>query len=62
MKRFNLVILDETYTALEKVAQQHKTSKTAIIKQFIKLGFMLETPGNVHILKTENGELKKITF
>ncbi len=62
MKRFNLVIPDETYNSLEEAAQMHKTSKTAIIKKYIKLGFMVEDQKVEVIYRASNGEMKKIMF
>ena len=62
MKRFNLVIPNEIYNSLEEVAQMHKTSKTEIIKKYIDLGLMIEEPGAMHIIRTEDGKLTKVTF
>ncbi len=62
MKRFNLVIPDETYNSLEEVAQMHKTSKTAIVKKYIKLGLKLEDQRVEVIYRARDGEMKKIMF
>ena len=62
MKRFNVVMSEEMYKDLGEAAEQHETSKTAMVKRYIKLGLMVEEPGNVHIFKAENGDLKKVVF
>jgi hypothetical protein len=53
---------EEMYKDLGEAAEQHETSKTAMVKRYIKLGLMVEEPGNVHIFKAENGDLKKVVF
>lgn len=60
MKRFNLVITEEMYASLEEVATIHQTSKTDIIKRYIKLGFMVEEEEVIY--RANDGEMKKLVF
>ena len=60
MKRFNLVITDGLYNSIEEAATSHETSKTAIIRRYIKLGLMVEEQEIIY--RASDGEMKKIMF
>lgn len=41
-KRYNLVMTKQMHTDLERIAKDHSTSVATIVKQFIRLGLMVD--------------------
>lgn len=42
LKRYNLVLPEEMYAELERVAQKRHTSMVEILRRYIKLGLLVE--------------------
>ncbi len=42
LKRYNLVLAEEMYAELEKVAHKRHTSVVEILRRYIKLGLLVE--------------------
>jgi hypothetical protein len=42
LKRYNLVLPEEMYTELEKVAHKRHTSVVEMLRRFIKLGLLVD--------------------
>ncbi len=42
LKRYNLVLPEEMYTELEKVARKRHTSVVEMLRRFIKLGLLVD--------------------
>jgi hypothetical protein len=42
LKRYNLVLTEEMYAELEKVAHKRHTSMVEILRRYIKLGLLVE--------------------
>jgi len=62
MIRYNLVIRQELYDAVEAIAQRRGTSVLAVMKQFIKIGLMadkIEENPNMDLLVRE-GDVTRV--
>ena len=42
LKRYNLVLTDDLFTELERVARKRHTSVVEVLRRYIKLGLMVE--------------------
>ena len=62
MKRFNLVIPDEIYDRVGDVAEKYDTSRTEIMKRYIRLGLKIEKEESLHVFRDENGQLKEVQY
>lgn len=56
MKRLNLVISEELYDEVCRIAKEQRTDITGVIRQFIKIGLLVNDPNVKVIIKDENGE------
>ncbi|MBN1993453.1 MAG: hypothetical protein JW953_12200 [Anaerolineae bacterium] len=66
LKRYNLVLPEEMFNEVRKVADEQQTSMVEVIRKFIKLGLMVsemqESPEMTVFIKRGGGEEQQIIF
>jgi hypothetical protein len=66
LKRYNLVLPEEMFSEVKRVADEQQTSVAEVIRKFIKLGLMVieiqETTGLTLVVKKEDEEQKIIVL
>jgi hypothetical protein len=61
MKRLNLVIPENLYDEVCRIAKEQCTDVTGVIRQFIKIGLLVNEPNVKVMVKDENGE-REVVF
>jgi hypothetical protein len=66
MKRLHLVLPEELYSELERLADQRHTTVTALLRSFIKLGLLAvkvdESPDQALIVRDGDHEQRLLLF